>query len=247
MTKVNYDAISRIYDDVRAADVDLLNQFFAEVEIGPVTCILDIGCGTGNHTDILQRISGARVSGVEPSAGMLDKARAKNSAVDFQQGDAAHIPFDSASFDFAYMTDVIHHVPDIGAMFREITRVLRPGGKLCIATQSHDQIGRRPIVRFFPGTAAVDRARYPDIDVIIRAGEGGRLRFLKTAVLYENQPVLLGDLFLELARKKGYSMLHLITADEYEAGLRALEAALAKGPIEARAAGETLVWMGKAD
>ncbi|HEX3049328.1 MAG TPA: class I SAM-dependent methyltransferase [Aggregatilineaceae bacterium] len=150
MTQVDYDQISKIYDDVRAADVALLNQFLDEVEIRPATCILDIGCGTGNHTDLLQRISGAQLSGVEPSAGMLDKARAKNPRVDFREGNAAQIPFDDASFDFAYMTDVIHHVPDISAMFQAIARVLRPGGKLCIVTQSHDQIGRRPIARFFP-------------------------------------------------------------------------------------------------
>lgn len=245
MTKIDYDAISQVYDDVRAADVDLLNQFFEEVEIGPATHILDIGCGTGNHTDWLQRLSGARVSGVEPSAGMLDRARAKNPAVDFRQGDAAHIPFDNASFDFAYMTDVIHHVPDISAMFSEIARVLRPGGQLCIVTQSHDQIGRRPVARFFPGTVAVDRARYPDIAVITQAAEARGLRFLKTTILFENQPVLLDDSFLELARKKGYSMLHLIAADEYAAGLAALESALAAGPIEARLAGETLVWLAR--
>lgn len=245
MTKVNYDAISRIYDDVRAADVDLLNQFFAEVEIGPVTCILDIGCGTGNHTNILQRISGARVSGVEPSAGMLDKARAKNSAVDFQQGDAAHIPFDSASFDFAYMTDVIHHVPDIGAMFREITRVLRPGGKLCIVTQSHDQIARRPIARFFPGTVRVDQARYPDIDRIVEIGQAQGLAFLKADFVYEGEPRPVDADFLELVRKRGYSMLHLIDESEYHAGLREVEQVVANGGITLPAAGETLVWLRK--
>lgn len=245
MTKVDYDAISKVYDDVREADVDLLNQFFEEVGISAATRILDIGCGTGNHTDLLQRISGAQVSGVEPSEGMLDKARAKNPAIDFRQGNAAQIPFDDGSFDFAYMTDVIHHVPDIGAMFDEIKRVLRPGGKLCIATQSHDQIGRRPIAQFFPGTAVVDRERYPDIDVIAQVGEEHKMHFLKTTVLFENQPIQLGDHFLELARKKGYSMLHLIAADEYAAGLEMLESALAAGPIEAHAAGETLVWLAR--
>ncbi len=245
MTHVDYDQISKIYDDVRAADVALLNQFLDEVEISPATRILDIGCGTGNHTDLLQRISGAQLSGVEPSAGMLDKARAKNPRVDFREGNAAQIPFDDASFDFAYMTDVIHHVPDISAMFQAIARVLRPGGKLCIVTQSHDQIGRRPIARFFPGTAAVDRARYPDIDGLVRTAQACGWRFLKTLILFENQPILLDDAFLELVRKKGYSMLHLITEEEYAAGLRALETALAAGPVEALAAGETLVWLAR--
>ena len=51
--------------------------------------------------------------------------------------------------------------------------------------------------------------------------------------------------YLELVKKKGYSMLHLITEQEYRAGLEDLEKALQKGPIQARAAGETLIWFTK--
>jgi hypothetical protein len=140
---------------------------------------------------------------------------------------------------------VIHHVPDIDAMFGEIARVLRPGGKLCVVTQSHDQIARRAIAQFFPGTVAVDQARYPDIDSITRAAEARRLRVLKTATLYEGGELTLDAQYLELVRKKGYSMLHLISDDEYAAGLRKLEADLAQGPITLPTAGETLVWIEK--
>ncbi|HEX3049329.1 MAG TPA: hypothetical protein VHP83_01640 [Aggregatilineaceae bacterium] len=91
----------------------------------------------------------------------------------------------------------------------------------------------------------MDRARYPDIDGIVRTAQACGLRFLRTTILFENQPLLLDDSFLELVRKKGYSMLHLITEEEYTAGLRALESALAAGPVEALAAGETLVWLAR--
>jgi hypothetical protein len=57
----------------------------------------------------------------------------------------------------------------------------------------------------------------------------------------------LGQSYLELVRKKGYSMLHLISDQEYTQGLMTLEQRLLAGPIQANAAGETLVWFVKPD
>ncbi len=243
--RVDYNQISQVYDEVRQADVDLLNRFLQEVRFGPMLRVLDVGCGTGNHAHALQKLTQAQVYGLEPAEGMLDKARQKNQAVTWRLGSAEAIPFEANTFDFIYMIDVIHHVPDIRLMFAEIYRVLNIGGKVCIVTQSHRQITQRPIARFFPGTIAVDWERYPDIDRIIAAATGAKLALIKTEVI-ESEEVELGAEFLELVRKKGYSMLHLVGADEYERGLQALEKALQKGQLKVRSAGTTLVWVTKA-
>jgi hypothetical protein len=63
--------------------------------------------------------------------------------------------------------------------------------------------------------------------------------------LFEGDAVALDKDYLELVRKKGYSMLHLITEEEYQAGLSLLENTLQNGNIQASAAGETLVWFTK--
>lgn len=243
---VDYNKISAVYDEVRRADVDLLNCFLREVDLAdPAARALDVGCGTGNHTDLLQRLTAAQIFGVEPSAGMLARARQKNSAVTFKQGHAAAIPFEAGRFDFVFMTDVIHHVPDLAAMFAELNRVLKPGGKVCLVTQSHRQIERRPIVAFFPDTATVDKARYPDIDRIIAGAARCGLACLKLETQGEDEPLALDGNYLELVRKKGYSMLHLISDEAYARGLQQLEAKLAAGDNVARAAGMTLVWLVK--
>ncbi|MCP4542729.1 MAG: methyltransferase domain-containing protein [Chloroflexi bacterium] len=245
MQKVDYNEISQVYDDVREGDVALVNSFLHEISPSDDFKILDIGCGTGNYTDILQKLTGAQVYGIEPSKGMLDKAQQKNAHIVFRQGTAAGIPFEEAFFDFVYMTDVIHHVPDIAAMFAEIYRVLGAQGKVCIGTQSHAQIAARPTARFFPGTVRVDQERYPDIEEIVVAARGQGLEYIKQEILFKEHAVDLDKAYLELVRKKGYSMLHLISDDEYQAGLRALESALKDGPVHARMAGETLVWFKK--
>jgi SAM-dependent methyltransferase len=186
-----------------------------------------------------------QVYGVEPSEGMIDKARQKNSQVIFKQAAADDIPFETDLFDFVYMTDVIHHIPDIRKMFAEIRRILKPQGKVCIGTQSHKQIEARPIAQFFPGTVRVDKERYPDIDQVIAAAQFGGLVYLKQEILFERETVELGAGFLELVRKKGYSMLHLLPEQEYRTGLAKLDTALQNGSLQARAAGETLVWFTK--
>ncbi len=246
MSKVNYDEISRVYDDVRHADIELINSFLREIDFDKEIRVLDVGCGTGNHTDLLQKVTKGEVYGVEPSEGMLGKAKAKESKVVFKQGYADELPFEDEYFDFVYMTDVIHHVPDIEAMFAEIKRVLKEAGQVCIVTQSHQQIENRPIVKYFPGTARVDIKRYPRIDEIIVKAEGQGLKYNKKTILYEDEMMELDEGYLELVKKKGYSMLHLISDEEYYEGLKKLETELMKGRVTAKLSGETMLWLMKA-
>ncbi len=248
MQLVNYNEISKIYDDVREGDIVLINHFLQELPPEEGIKILDIGCGTGNYTDLFQKVTQARhyqVYGIEPSEGMIGKARQKNSHILFKQATADEIPFEDNFFDFAYMTDVIHHIPNIRKMFSEVRRILKPQGKVCIYTQSHRQIESRPIAQFFPGTVRVDQGRYPDIDQVIAAAQFGNLTYRKQEILFEGEPIELGADYLELVRKKGWSMLHLLTEEEYQVGLRKLEEALQNGPVQARLAGETLLWFQK--
>ena len=245
MKSVNYNEISKTYDDVRKSDLTLVQRLTQVLPPRSDLRILDLGCGTGNYTDLFQRLTQAQVFGVDPSGGMLEKAREKDTNVTFKIGQADNIPFENDFFDFTYMTDIIHHVPDIEAMFGEIKRVLKSGGVGCVVTQSHQQIEARPIAHYFPGTARVDKERYPDIPEIIRAASSQNFIELGSEILSE-KPIELDADFLELVRKKGYSMLHLISDEEYQAGLQKLEGALDTGPVIVQPSGTTLVWYTKA-
>lgn len=242
---LNYDQISTTYDNVRQADFDLVTHLTREANITESSFVLDIGCGTGNYADLLQRLTHAHVFGVEPSEGMLTKARHKNPNLVIQQSDAEHLPFESNTFDFVYMTDVIHHIPHIDIMFLEVCRILKPNAKVCIVTQSHSQVNKRPITGFFPSTAQVDKARYPDIPQIVESASAQNLAFLKAESLNENKPIILDDAFLTLVKTKGYSMLRLISENDYLVGLKRLEQQLKHGSVQAAQAGDTLVWFQK--
>lgn len=242
---VNYNEISKVYDHVRSENKGVIDLFIEELKITGKTRILDFGCGTGNYANTLQRLTQAQVYGVESSDGMREKASAKNPDITFAKGSHESIPFEDSSFDFVYMTDVIHHIPDVRRMFSEIGRILKSGGSLCIVTESHEQIDNRFYVKYFPSTAIVDKGRYPDIGEIIGKSQGHPLFHTKNSIKGEGTEIAVTPDFVELVKNKGFSMFHLIPDDEYTTGLKQLEADFLSGNLNCKNSGETLVWFKK--
>jgi len=143
------------------------------------------------------------------------------------------------------MTDVIHHIEDINKLFYEISRTLQKGGKACIVTQSHKQIELRYTSEFFPETAFIDKQRYPDIEEIIFNAEKNALRLVRVSVIGEGKEIEIGNGYIELVEKKGYSMLHLISEDNYQNGLKKLKSETANGSIKRKSSGASLIWFEK--
>jgi len=102
--------------------------------------VLDVGCGAGTDTLVAAQMvaPAGRVTGIDMTPEMLSRARAAAAEmgvenVDFVEGDVEKLPFADASFDIAISNGVIDLIPDKDAVFSEIFRVLRPGGRLQIA------------------------------------------------------------------------------------------------------------------
>lgn len=243
--KINYDELARTYDLTRKENIDTIERFVREFNISGETRILDFGCGTGNFTCALQAVTNAEIYGLDPSAGMLEKAKAKGSMVQFVQGSHSDIPFPEEYFDFIYMTDVVHHVPDLDSMFQQFQRVLKDGGQVCIVTESHAQLETRYWARYFPATVEVDKKRYPNIpDLVAKAVLKGFV-FLKAEVTDHQQEQKITPEFLKLVENKGYSMFRLISAEEYERGLAALRHDFEKQVVLNHYHGETFLWLVK--
>jgi arsenite methyltransferase len=102
--------------------------------------VLDLGCGAGADTLVAAQMVGPSggVTGIDMTPEMLAKARASAAAmgatnVRFVESEAEALPFDDASFDVVISNGVIDLVPDKDAVFDEIFRVPRPGGRIQIA------------------------------------------------------------------------------------------------------------------
>ncbi len=92
---------------------------------------LDVGCGTGALTEIIQQFSGAgEVIGIDPAAAQISYARSRNAAAAkiFQIADARSIPFADQSFDVVVSGLVLNFIPDGQQAVLEMRRVVRSGG-----------------------------------------------------------------------------------------------------------------------
>jgi len=109
------------------------------VKAGPGTDLLDLCCGHGILSgEAVER--GAMVTGVDFSPTMLDLSRSNVPHARFLLGDAMALPFDVASFDAVVIGFGIPHVPDPPAVFAEVKRVLKSGGRLAYSVWQ-DQAG----------------------------------------------------------------------------------------------------------
>lgn len=93
--------------------------------------VLDLGCGTGDLAE-MAAAAGARVIGVDPSAGMLAGMRQRGIAAQPLRADASRLPIRDASATVALSGFALRNFVSIEAVFAEVTRVLRPGGRIVL-------------------------------------------------------------------------------------------------------------------
>jgi len=93
--------------------------------------VLDVACGTGTSTAALAK-RGARVVGVDFSAGMIAEARRRHPDLEFVEGDAQALPFGADEFDSVTVSFGLRNFADPHAALAEMYRVLKPGGRIVV-------------------------------------------------------------------------------------------------------------------
>ncbi len=123
--------------DPRIYHVRLILEYFGDLDGRRV---LDIGCGKGRFARILKEQHGtACVAALDLAESML---RYVPQGIDPVCGSMTALPFPDASFDAAYATESLEHAVDIPAAVAEMTRILKPGGRLVIIDKNAEQWGR---------------------------------------------------------------------------------------------------------
>ena len=113
---------------------------FSLGSLSPGEDVLDLGSGAGTDSLVAAQMVGAEgsVTGIDMTPAMLDRAQRAAAElgvanVRFVEGQVELLPFENASFDVIISNGVIDLVPDKDAVFAELYRVLRPGGRMQLA------------------------------------------------------------------------------------------------------------------
>lgn len=149
-------------------------------------CALDLGCGTGLMGEVLRPFC-ARLEGMDLSAGMLAKARAKGVYDQLDKADIAALTLDGPRYDLIVAADVFIYLGALERVISWCAGSLRPGGRLAFTVELCDagDIELRDSRRFAHSRAYVagllDRAGFTGVtqrDCVLRADRGADIASL---------------------------------------------------------------------
>lgn len=124
-------------DNLHLGGREAVKELSASMGIESGMHLLDVGCGVGGPARYFAE-RGCHVTGIDLTEAFIHAARKLTDLVHlsdrarFQQGSALEMPFASGSFDAAYTIHVGMNIEDKARMFREVARVLKPGGRFGI-------------------------------------------------------------------------------------------------------------------
>jgi len=196
-----FDRIAPVYDPmnrIMTAGLDLRwRRLAAAAVVRPGDAVLDAACGTGDFAVADLRAGAGRVTGLDFSERMLERARRKEPRVDWVLGDLLALPFDDGAFSAATVGFGVRNVADLELALRELRRVLAPGGRLAILEITQPRGLLRPFFRLWfdlivpllgrvlPGGSAyaylpASARRFPDAETLtdlMRDAGFGEVRF----------------------------------------------------------------------
>lgn len=185
-SQVFFDRHARQWEDLARTFLpvpDYLERLISLIPAG--TSLLEVGVGTGTLLPDLA-VRAATVIGVDHSPAMLDEARRRLiqnrlTNIDLRLGEMSHLPLPDGSVECVVTNMVLHHAAEPGAVIREISRVLAPGGSIVVADlvrhereSARDQLADQWL-GFEPDelTAWLQSAGFGDIDAERIAGAAG--------------------------------------------------------------------------
>lgn len=228
MNEPIYNKIGKGYNSTRQADPHLAGRFHHFLCPSKNGLYLDIGCGTGNYT-IAVHEKGLNLVGIDPSNEMLQVAKNRNQEIRWIQGFAENIPLEDETFDGIMGCLTLHHWKDIEKGYKELYRVLKPGGKMVFFTSSPEQTAAYWLKHYFPVTMKASSEALPAIDMLMEMANSAGFTLVDTEKYFIKNDLKDGflysgkytpEIYLDENIRKGSSGFSLLgNKDEVDQGL----------------------------
>jgi demethylmenaquinone methyltransferase/2-methoxy-6-polyprenyl-1,4-benzoquinol methylase len=179
---IDFDRWAQTYDGTRAASASVLRPLLAALGPPAGRTLLDIGGGTGNFAGAL-RDAGFRTLLCDLSPEMTRRAAAKGIVA--LAADAQRLPFADGSQDCAVSVNVMRHVPDRVAAFREARRVLRDGPLVVKVSTAETQRGDW-LREYFPHLLEHQPPYQPEAQLASELRDAGFARVEVSRFVYED-------------------------------------------------------------
>jgi ubiquinone/menaquinone biosynthesis C-methylase UbiE len=226
MVKADYSKIALHYDRSR-----LLSEKNIFLWLKLIEKRTEASKGTGRFSLPLASRLGLNVTGLDSSAGMLAKAKQKDSdsIVNWVLADASALPYPDSSFDIVFMSHLLHHVNSPLEVLKECDRVLIHSGVVIIRYGAMEQIRNDVVHMFFPQTIEIDERRTPTRQLTEKwLVEAGFVGIFSEEVIQQTYQTSLEH--LDAVRAKSTSVLSMISEESFQTGLRCLEEYIIKNP-----------------
>ncbi|HEY6149415.1 MAG TPA: methyltransferase domain-containing protein [Gaiellaceae bacterium] len=186
--------------------------------------LVDIGAGTGQFAAAFSDWFDISVFAVEPSAAMRAQIP-RTPAIEPLEGDAYALPLPDESADAAWLSLVIHHIPDLEVAAHEIRRVLRPGASVLMRQGFPGRLDGVEFVRWFPETARTVDA-YPSVTDVCEAFAAAGFRQDALEQVRETYSSSLADLLGQMDTfRRADTTIRKLTEDEFLRGKERLRQA----------------------
>jgi SAM-dependent methyltransferase len=142
------------------------------------------------------------------------------------EGTASALPLPDASADAAWLSLVLHHIPDLGVAAHEIRRVLRPGAPVLIRQGFPGRLDRVELIRWFPETARAVET-YPSVNDTCTAFATAGFRQDALEQVRETWPISLADFLGQVDTfRQADTTMRQLTEDEFLRGKERLRRAV---------------------
>lgn len=217
---MNYNGIAFNYAETHNVNIKILYELISYFNPAKKVRVLDFGCGTGNYLYAINQRTSYELYGVEPCDDMRFYAINKNPNISIKKGNHHNIPYIDNYFDFIYMTNVVHQVPDINQMYREFMRVLKPNGIVCICTENKSQLLTKYWIKYFPSIILSDLKRFPSILKLEKRACQNGFCVVKITKTSDFRRTTITNFLMKQVLYRSMSVLNLVSDYEYNIGKR---------------------------